>query len=43
MPRPPNRLVPPSTTAVMASRFSVWPAFGSPTPVRATDSSEAMP
>ena len=43
MPRPPNRLVPPSTTAVIASRFSVCPAFGSPTPVRATDSSAAMP
>src|SRR3989344_701328 len=43
MPRPPNRLVPPSTTALMASRFSVWPAFGSPAPVRATDSTDAMP
>jgi hypothetical protein len=42
-PRPPNRLVPPSTTAVMLSRFSVWPACGSPTPVRAIESSEAMP
>ena len=29
-----QRLVPPSTTAVMASRFSVWLALGSPTPVR---------
>ena len=29
LPRPPNRLVPPRTTAVMLSRFSVvWPAFG---------------
>ena len=32
MPRPPKRLVPPSTTAVIASRFSVCPTFGSPTP-----------
>src|SRR5262249_34741751 len=42
-PRPPKRLVPPSTTAVIVSRFSVWPAFGSPTPVRATERSEATP
>jgi hypothetical protein len=42
-PRPPNRLVPPSTTAVMLSRFSVCPACGSPTPVREIDSSAAMP
>ena len=27
VPRPPNRLVPPSTTAVMLSRLSVWPAL----------------
>ncbi len=43
MPRPPNRLVPPSTTAVMLSSLSVCPACGSPTPVRATASSAAMP
>ncbi|MNN83428.1 hypothetical protein D3C81_2004640 [compost metagenome] len=42
-PRPPNRLVPPSTTAVMLSRLSVWPPCGSPTPMRATDISAAMP
>ena len=44
LPRPPKRLVPPMTTAVMLSRFSVvWPAFGSPSSVRATRSSAAMP
>ncbi len=43
MPRPPKRLVPPSTTAVMASRFSVCPALGSPAPMRATLSKDAMP
>jgi hypothetical protein len=44
LPRPPNRLVPPSTTAVIASRFSVvCPAFGSPSSVRATRSIAAIP
>ena len=44
VPRPPNRLVPPRTTAVMLSRFSVvWPAFGSPSSVRATSSIAAIP
>ena len=27
LPRPPNRLVPPSTTAVMLSRLTVWPGL----------------
>src|SRR5688500_6278407 len=33
-PRPPNRLVPPMTTAVMESRFAVPPALGLTAPMR---------
>src|ERR1700687_108897 len=32
LPRPPNRLVPPTTTAVMLSRLAHCPACGSPDP-----------
>ena len=35
-PRPPNRLVPPMTTAVMDSRLAFRPLFGSPPPTRPT-------
>ena len=33
-PRPPNRLVPPITTAVIESRFDIWPASGLTAPIR---------
>ena len=36
-------LYPGEILAVIASRLSVWPAFGSPVLVRATSSSAAMP
>ena len=35
VPRPPNRLVPPSTTAAMTSSSNPWPALDEPLPSRA--------
>jgi hypothetical protein len=37
LPRPPKRLVPPMTTAVMLSRFAVWYALGSALGMRPRD------
>ncbi len=43
LPRPPNRLVPPITTAVMLSRLAVCSAFGSALGMRPSASQAAMP
>ena len=43
LPRPPNRLVPPITTAVMLSRFAVCNAFGSALGMRPRESHAPMP
>ena len=43
VPRPPNRLAPPMTTAAMALRLSVAPEAGEPAPSRAITSTAATP
>src|SRR5262245_24338160 len=42
-PRPPNRLVPPITTAVIESRLAVWPACGETEPMRPIRTQPATP
>lgn len=41
LPRPPNRLLPPMTTAVTAVKAKGWPERGSPVPIRAEKSRPA--
>ena len=41
-PRPPNRLVPPITTAVMLSRFAFSPAVGLMAPMRPISAQPAI-
>src|SRR5690606_25577859 len=41
-PRPPNRLVPPMTTAVMESRLASTPLFGLAAPTRPTSTHDAI-
>ena len=43
LPRPPKRLVPPMTTAVMVSRLALAPACGLAAPMRPMKNQAAMP